>query len=159
MITLIIHSYHLSLYIVSSGGLLGLCMGFRWCRQSENVSQRKLNHQQNIFSFVSLAEILYHCFICVSLFFKKSSKSTLVMKDLYTTTNGGETENLSGNCWGLRVIHRSDNTVKSNMSGDRHNFKTLVSYWYKGYVFGFECKSRSYAKHNFALALLLIEIL
>ena len=44
-------------------------------------------------SFVSLAEILYHCFICVSLFFKKSSKSTLVMKDLYTTT--GETENLS----------------------------------------------------------------
>ena len=64
----------------------------------------KLNHQQNIFSFVSLAEILYHCFICVSLFFKKSSKSTLVMKDLYTTTNGGETDNLSGNCWGLRVI-------------------------------------------------------
>lgn len=59
-------------YIASSGGLLGLCMGF---------------------SFVSLAEILYHCFICVSLFFKKSSKSTLVMKDLYTTT--GETENLS----------------------------------------------------------------
>ena len=30
------------------------------------------------------------------------------------------------------VIHRSDNTVKSNMSADRHNFKTLVSYWYKG---------------------------
>ena len=26
------------------------------------------------------------------------------------------------------VIHRSDNTVKSNMSVDRHNFKTLVSY-------------------------------
>ena len=26
------------------------------------------------------------------------------------------------------VIHRSDNTVKSNMSADRHNFKTLVSY-------------------------------
>ena len=25
------------------------------------------------------------------------------------------------------VIHRSDNTVKSNMSVDRHNFKTLVS--------------------------------
>ena len=39
-------------YIASSGGLLGLCMGF---------------------SFVSLAEILYHCFICVSLFFKKKS--------------------------------------------------------------------------------------
>lgn len=52
-------------YIASSGGLLGLCMGF---------------------SFVSLAEILYHCFICVSLFFKKSSKSTRVMKDLYSPT-------------------------------------------------------------------------
>ena len=51
-------------YIASSGGLLGLCMGF---------------------SFVSLAEILYHCFICVSIFFKKSSKSTHVMKDLYTS--------------------------------------------------------------------------
>merc|ERR1719282_1815031 len=49
-------------YIASSGGLLGLCMGF---------------------SFVSLAEILYHCFICVSIFFKKSSKSTYMMKDLY----------------------------------------------------------------------------
>ena len=49
--------------------------------------------QRCLCSFVSLAEILYHCFICVSLFFKKSSKSTLVMKDLYTTT--GETENLS----------------------------------------------------------------
>ena len=57
------------------------------------------------------------------------------------------------------VIHRGDNTVKSNMSADRHNFKTLVSYWYKGDVFGFECKSRSYVKHNFALDLLLIEIL
>ena len=51
-------------YIASSGGLLGLCMGF---------------------SFVSLAEILYHCFICVSIFFKKSSKSTHVMKDLYAS--------------------------------------------------------------------------
>ena len=51
-------------YIASSGGLLGLCMGF---------------------SFVSLAEILYHCFICVSLFFKRSSKSTLVMRDRYNT--------------------------------------------------------------------------
>ena len=53
-------------YIASSGGLLGLCMGF---------------------SFVSLAEILYHCFICVSIFFKKSSKSTHMMKDLYVTRN------------------------------------------------------------------------
>merc|ERR1719219_1768490 len=53
-------------YIASSGGLLGLCMGF---------------------SFVSLAEILYHCFICVSLFFKKSSKSTHIMKDLYATNS------------------------------------------------------------------------
>jgi len=58
-------------YIASSGGLLGLCMGF---------------------SFVSLAEILYHCFICVSLFFKKSSKSTLVMKDMYSST-AQETDN------------------------------------------------------------------
>ncbi len=33
-------------YIASSGGLLGLCMGF---------------------SFVSLAEIAYHCFICCGL--------------------------------------------------------------------------------------------
>ena len=53
-------------YIASSGGLLGLCMGF---------------------SFVSLAEILYHCFICVSLFFKKSSKSTHIMKDLYANNS------------------------------------------------------------------------
>ena len=33
-------------YIASSGGLLGLCMGF---------------------SFVSLAEIAYHCFLCVGM--------------------------------------------------------------------------------------------
>jgi len=59
-------------YIASSGGLLGLCMGF---------------------SFVSLAEILYHCFICVSLFFKKSSKSTLVMKDLYAHAAQTDTDN------------------------------------------------------------------
>lgn len=37
-------------YIASSGGLLGLCMGF---------------------SFVSLAEIAYHLFLCISLIFKK----------------------------------------------------------------------------------------
>ena len=55
-------------YIASSGGLLGLCMGF---------------------SFVSLAEILYHCFICVSIFFKKSSKSTHMMKELYIGRNSG----------------------------------------------------------------------
>lgn len=40
-------------YIASSGGLLGLCMGF---------------------SFVSLAEILYHCFLCVCLIFRKRTK-------------------------------------------------------------------------------------
>ena len=45
-------------YIANSGGLLGLCMGF---------------------SFVSLAEILYHCFLCLSLFFKKRSTSTYIM--------------------------------------------------------------------------------
>ena len=59
-------------YIASSGGLLGLCMGF---------------------SFVSLAEILYHCFICVSIFFKKSSKSTHVMKDLYASRHSHKTQN------------------------------------------------------------------
>lgn len=37
-------------YIASSGGLLGLCMGF---------------------SFVSLAEIAYHCFLCIVLLFRK----------------------------------------------------------------------------------------
>ena len=37
-------------YIASSGGLLGLCMGF---------------------SFVSLAEIAYHCFLCMVLLFRK----------------------------------------------------------------------------------------
>lgn len=37
-------------YIASSGGLLGLCMGF---------------------SFVSLAEIAYHCFLCIILLFAK----------------------------------------------------------------------------------------
>ena len=41
-------------YIASSGGLLGLCMGF---------------------SFVSLAEIAYHCFICCGLLFSSSSGS------------------------------------------------------------------------------------
>merc|ERR1719510_2334710 len=37
-------------YIASSGGLLGLCMGF---------------------SFVSLAEIAYHCFLCIVLLFRR----------------------------------------------------------------------------------------
>lgn len=37
-------------YIASSGGLLGLCMGF---------------------SFVSLAEIAYHCFLCIVLLCRK----------------------------------------------------------------------------------------
>ncbi len=37
-------------YIASSGGLLGLCMGF---------------------SFVSLAEIAYHCLLCIVLLFRK----------------------------------------------------------------------------------------
>lgn len=39
-------------YIASSGGLLGLCMGF---------------------SFVSLAEIAYHCFICCGIIFRRKS--------------------------------------------------------------------------------------
>ena len=41
-------------YIASSGGLLGLCMGF---------------------SFVSLAEIAYHCFICCGLLFSSSGST------------------------------------------------------------------------------------
>ena len=48
-------------YIASSGGLLGLCMGF---------------------SFVSLAEILYHCFLCVLMVIRHES-SKLVRKDLW----------------------------------------------------------------------------
>lgn len=44
-------------YIASSGGLLGLCMGF---------------------SFVSLAEIAYHCFICCGLLFSSSSAAKSV---------------------------------------------------------------------------------
>jgi hypothetical protein len=44
-------------YIASSGGLLGLCMGF---------------------SFVSLAEIAYHCFLCIVLLCRK--KRTLFKK-------------------------------------------------------------------------------
>ena len=48
-------------YIASSGGLLGLCMGF---------------------SFVSLAEILYHCFLCVAMVIRHES-SKLLRKDLW----------------------------------------------------------------------------
>ena len=48
-------------YIASSGGLLGLCMGF---------------------SFVSLAEILYHCFLCIAMVIRHES-SKLLRKDLW----------------------------------------------------------------------------
>ena len=44
-------------YIASSGGLLGLCMGF---------------------SFVSLAEIAYHCCLCCGILVKKKSIRHLV---------------------------------------------------------------------------------
>ena len=50
-------------YIASSGGLLGLCMGF---------------------SFVSLAEIAYHCCLCCGILFRK--KSVLFFRD--TEANG-----------------------------------------------------------------------
>ena len=73
-------------YIASSGGLLGLCMGFR-------LHLFTIITIHLLPSFVSLAEILYHCFICVSLFFKKSSKSTLVMKDLYAHAAQTDTDN------------------------------------------------------------------
>ena len=52
-------------YIASSGGLLGLCMGF---------------------SFVSLAEILYHCFLCVAMVIRHES-SRLLRKDLWKKQN------------------------------------------------------------------------
>ena len=52
-------------YIASSGGLLGLCMGF---------------------SFVSLAEILYHCFLCVAMVIRHES-SKLIRKDLWKNKN------------------------------------------------------------------------
>lgn len=60
-------------YIASSGGLLGLCMGF---------------------SFVSLAEIAYHCFLCVAMVMKHES-GKLSRKDRWknknsTTTNRTE---------------------------------------------------------------------
>ena len=48
-------------YIASSGGLLGLCMGF---------------------SFVSLAEIAYHCFLCLGMLFRHNS-ARLLRKDLW----------------------------------------------------------------------------
>ena len=43
-------------FIANSGGLLGLCMGF---------------------SLVSLAEIVYHCFICIFSLFLKEKEETL----------------------------------------------------------------------------------
>ena len=58
-------------YIASSGGLLGLCMGF---------------------SFVSLAEILYHCFLCVAMVIRHES-SKLLRKDLWK--NKANTNNSS----------------------------------------------------------------
>ena len=50
-------------YIASSGGLLGLCMGF---------------------SFVSLAEIAYHCFLCVAMMIRHES-ARLIRKDRWKT--------------------------------------------------------------------------
>ena len=55
-------------YIASSGGLLGLCMGF---------------------SFVSLAEILYHCFLCVIMVIREKS-SKLLRKDLWKSKTNAE---------------------------------------------------------------------
>ena len=58
-------------YIASSGGLLGLCMGF---------------------SFVSLAEIAYHCFICCGLLFSTSGsagKSVGDFRDNECSSDGG----------------------------------------------------------------------
>ena len=52
-------------YIASSGGLLGLCMGF---------------------SFVSLAEILYHCFLCIAMVIRHES-SKLIRKDFWKHKN------------------------------------------------------------------------
>ena len=49
-------------YIASSGGLLGLCMGF---------------------SFVSLAEIAYHLCLCCGYLFRSRSKSVKLFKDEY----------------------------------------------------------------------------
>ena len=61
-------------YIASSGGLLGLCMGF---------------------SFVSLAEILYHCFLCVLMVIRHES-SKLVRKDLWKNKSRNTATNENG---------------------------------------------------------------
>ena len=77
-------------YIASSGGLLGLCMGF---------------------SFVSLAEILYHCFLCVVMVIRHES-SKLIRKDFWKNKNGTETtqENRTG----------TDNGEKDRFIPPRH---------------------------------------
>ena len=61
-------------YIASSGGLLGLCMGF---------------------SFVSLAEILYHCFLCVAMVIRHES-SKLLRKDLWKKQNNTKSTQENG---------------------------------------------------------------
>ena len=61
-------------YIASSGGLLGLCMGF---------------------SFVSLAEILYHCFLCVLMVMKHES-SKLLRRDLWKNKTNSEATKENG---------------------------------------------------------------
>ena len=72
-------------YIASSGGLLGLCMGF---------------------SFVSLAEIAYHCFICCGLLFSSSSSTAAKsVKDFCDNEcssdgggNGGKKRSVADGC-------------------------------------------------------------
>ena len=56
-------------YIASSGGLLGLCMGF---------------------SFVSLAEIAYHCFLCVGMVIRHES-ARLMRKDKWKSKSERKT--------------------------------------------------------------------
>ena len=66
-------------YIASSGGLLGLCMGF---------------------SFVSLAEIAYHCFLCVGMVIRHES-ARLLRKDKWSkqnTKDGAKLVKLRGQC-------------------------------------------------------------
>jgi hypothetical protein len=73
-------------YIASSGGLLGLCMGF---------------------SFVSLAEIAYHLFLCFSLLCKKRRSMACY---------GGQTA-LSSSA----SIYRNSSTRKSNNGRDPYD--------------------------------------
>ena len=60
-------------YIASSGGLLGLCMGF---------------------SFVSLAEIAYHCFLCVGMVIRHES-ARLMRKDKWGKQNSKESSKVA----------------------------------------------------------------